>query len=159
MSNKIFWFRFGSGDPRLYTGLTPTFLLFVANTGTTAAPPSIVEMFPGSGFYGSTYAVGGTQSFAFLLDGGSSVSEGRYLSGSFDPIINTDQELGFSTDSYGTTAMPSTVSGKANRSIQLFQADATFNKTTGTWNNYANGTSTLLISKVLVNSTTQVTKD
>ncbi len=78
--------RFGSADPRTFTGLSPTFLVF-ANmvTGTTNTPPAITEVVTGSGFYGWTYGV--TQSICFLIDAATTSpgSNARYVSGQLDP--------------------------------------------------------------------------
>lgn len=157
MSSNL-WFTFGSGDPRLFTGITPTFLIFMDQSANAVTPPPIVEKGISTGIFYASYMPSPTLSIAFLVDGGASVSSGRYITGSIDPIINIDQQLGFSQDSYGTTARPSTVFGYVKRSVEEFESDASFNKTTGKWDSYAKGTSTLLIEKTLSNSTTAVTK-
>lgn len=151
--------KFGSGDPRSFTGLSPTFVFFARQDGVTLAPPSVSEVL-NSGLYYFTYQPSPTFTIFFIADGGSSVTDNsvRYLSGTLDPVAAVDQSLGFSTDSYGTTLSPSTVFGFVSRLNELWQADGTFNKTNGSWAQYAHGTSTLLFSRTLANSSAQVVK-
>lgn len=151
--------KFGSGDPRSFTGLTPTFVFFATQAGVTMTPPGISEVLA-SGLYYFNYTPNATFTIFFIADGGSSVTDNsvRYLSGSLDPVAAVDQQLGFIDDSYGTTASPSTAFGFVKRLNEMWQADATFSKSTGIWSQYARGTSTLLYSKTLANSSSQVVK-
>lgn len=155
-----FGIKFGSGNPQTYAGLSPTFIIFIDNSGATYAPPSIAEIGVSTGFYGFSYTPSATFTIFFTVDGGASIvdSGSRFVSGSIDPVANVDQQLGFSADSYGTTAAPSTVFGFVKRANEQFQSVATFSKTTGIWSVYAAGTSTLLMSKTLANSLAETTK-
>jgi len=160
MSTRYF-LTFASGDPRPLAGLSPTFLIYKDQTGVDVLPtPVISSVGASTGIYFFQATPSATFSIAFLVDGGSAVSDSsaRYLKGSIDPIANVDQQLGFSNSSYGTTLLPSTVSGLAQRIVQLFEADANFNKTTGVWSNVARGTSTVLMTKTLTNNVTETTK-
>ena len=152
--------KFGSGNPQTYAGLTPTFIILIDNLGATYAGPSITELGSSIGFYKFEYAPSPTLTFFFTIDGGAAIVDtaSRYISGSIDPVINVDQQLGFSTDSYGTTAAPSSVFGYVKRANEQFQSVATFSKTSGIWSVYAAGTSTLLMSKTLANSLAETTK-
>ncbi len=90
---KSYTVQFGAGDPRGFTGLSPTFLLFWnLSTGTTNAPPSIAELVTGkTGLYSFTYGV--TQPIAFLLDAATTSPgpTGRYVSGQIDPVDRMDE--------------------------------------------------------------------
>lgn len=101
---------FGSGDPRGFTGLSPTFLIFWnLATGASNAPPSIAETASGkSGIYTFTY--GTTQPITFLLDAATtSTGSGRYVFGQIDPSDRADEygntltAIGFSTLVYGSS--------------------------------------------------------
>jgi len=134
MSQRYFT-RFGSGNPQEFAGLTPTFIIFVQNNGTPLTPPPITEVGSSTGFYGFTFATSASFTVCFTIDGGSSITDdsSRYVSGTLDPISNVDQELGFVADSFGTTALPGSVWGYVKRLAQYWQADATFNKSSGVW--------------------------
>ncbi len=43
MSSK-YGLKFGSSDPRTYSGLSPTFLIFAKDDGTLVTPPSVSEV-------------------------------------------------------------------------------------------------------------------
>jgi hypothetical protein len=88
---KQYYLTFGAGDPRTYTGLAPTMLIFVRSDGTTLAPPGISEVLSGSGLYYFTYGV--TQSIAFLADAATTSpgTQGRYIRGSLDPADRADE--------------------------------------------------------------------
>ncbi len=104
---KTYAARFGYGDPRTYTGLVPTFLLFHnPATGATLPKPSITEQYAGSGIY--TWSYNPTTPIAFLLDGATTSlgTEGRYVSGVLDPNDAID-EVG-STIIANQTALAST---------------------------------------------------
>lgn len=98
MATKVYWLKFGSGDPRTYTGLAPTFLQFFDSTGQTLAPPSIAEIkFGGataSGAYGFSYNIGITSvnSIYFLAYSAttSTVGSDAYVTGVLDPILALD---------------------------------------------------------------------
>ncbi len=101
---KSYTVAFGSGDPRGFTGLAPTFLSFWnLSTGTTNLPPSIAETNPGkTGIYSFTYGV--TQPISFLIDA-ATTSPGpnsRYVVGQLDPNDRAD-EYGTTMIAIGTT--------------------------------------------------------
>ena len=100
---KSYGVRFGSGDPRTYTGLTPTFLLFLdMAAGTTKTPPGISEIIASSGLYQFQY--GTTTPIAFLIDANSTSpgTTGRYVTGQLDPSDRSD-EYGNSLMAYGAS--------------------------------------------------------
>lgn len=102
---KTYFTRFGAGDPRTYTGLAPTFLIFVRGTdGATQAPPSITETLTGSGIY--QFAYGTTQPIAFLMDAATTSPgvAGRYVTGNIDPADRID-EYGNTLTAYGLTLL------------------------------------------------------
>lgn len=92
---KTYILRFGFGDPRTYTGLAPTMLIFADNAGATIAPPAITEALAGSGIYKFDY--GTTVPISFLADAATTSPgpQGRYVVGSLDPADRADE--------YGTT--------------------------------------------------------
>ncbi len=108
---RDYFFAFGSGQPSTYASLAPTFITFVNNGGTTFAPPTIAEKFPGSGLYYVSY--GATQTMAFVLDGATSglATSDRYIVGVFDPYdqfgvtLNAAYALGVTSVAIGTTLM------------------------------------------------------
>lgn len=101
---KNYTVGFGSGDPRGFTGLAPTFLSFYnLATGTTNAPPSIAETIAGkTGIY--TFAYGVTQPISFLIDAATTSpgANGRYVFGQIDPADRAD-EYGNTLIAYGLT--------------------------------------------------------
>jgi hypothetical protein len=107
MSAKVYWLKFGSGDPRPNTGLAPTFLQFYDNTGATQTAPSISEIKYGgvtaSGIYGFSYLISSTQSIYFLAYSvttvSSAITSDQYITGVIDPILAIDQ----STAAYGAS--------------------------------------------------------
>ena len=150
---------FGAGDPSSFTGLSPTFIQFrVVSSGATLTPPSISEIAAGSGFYKFSYTP--TVSIAWVLDGGAALDSGsRYVRGSLDPIQAVDLQIGTVSDSFGSTsANPSTLFGYAKRAQEFQEGDAVYNKTSGVWDIYSRGSSTLLREKTLQNTTSQATK-
>ncbi len=88
---KFYSMSFGTGDPRTFSALSPTMLIFVRLTdGATIAPPSITESLSGSGMYQFQY--GTTQPIAFLCDGASTnLGSGRYIRGRLDPDDRSDE--------------------------------------------------------------------
>lgn len=103
MASKVYWLKFGSGDPRPNTGMTPTFLQFFDSTGQTYAPPSIAEIKYGgataTGVYGFSYTIGASSlnSLYFLAYSITAVSSGstsdQYVTGVLDPVIAVDQSI------------------------------------------------------------------
>ncbi len=107
---KTYYVRFGSGDPRTYSGLAPTFLTF--NTyGTGVTPPGITSVIGATGYYAFQYGV--TTPIAFLIDGATTglATADRYVSGSIDPMDRSDEygttlvAIGTSNIALGTTAV------------------------------------------------------
>jgi len=187
MSAKVYWLKFGSGDPRANTGLTPTFLQFYDSTGQTYAPPSISEVKYGgataSGVYGFSYLIGQStlNSLYFLAYSVTAVSSGatndQYITGVLDPVIAVDQQInaagttqiafnasfiGSTASSFGTSGVdPSTVFGYLKRIQELLEGDQVFAASGGQWQIYNRaslGTTTLLRTKNVLNSGSSVTK-
>lgn len=156
MANKDYWLQFGSGDPRSNTGLSPTFVIFQTVGGTMLPGPAVTEPGASTGLYYFSY--GTTTSIAFTVDGGSGLSSSdRYITGVLDPIQVVDQRVGLSSDSFGDTAIiPATVLGMLNRNLEINEGNQEFNKTTGVWNIYNRGATTLIRSKTLSNSSSEV---
>jgi hypothetical protein len=152
---KSYALTFGSGDPRTWTGLAPTFLIFYSPTlGTTLPPPGISEVLAGSGFYNFSY--GPTTSIQFLVDGAGSLSSSdRYIKGILDPIQAVDQSVGQVTDSFGSTNVdPATLLGYAKRNLEFNEGNKVYTKATGIWDVSSRGSSILLREKSLTNTTT-----
>src|SRR6478735_604138 len=85
-----YFIRFGSGDPRLTTGITPTFLIFTTSAGAAQVAPAITEAIASSGLY--TFTWGTTTPITFLADGfTTSLGSGRYVTGALDPVDRVDQ--------------------------------------------------------------------
>lgn len=92
---KTYWLKFGSGDPRSFTGLAPSFVLWYNRLGATMAAPGITEIYTGSGHYRFEYNPY-SGPIAFIADGGATLSaSGRYVTGGLDPADAID-ELGAS---------------------------------------------------------------
>lgn len=156
---KTYGVVFGGGDPRLNSGLSPTFLLFYrADTGVTLAPPGITEIFVGSGQYRFQY--GPTIPIFFLIDGGAALAaSSRYVSGDLDPIQAVDEQVGMPDASIGSTSVdPTSLFGYAKRNQEFLEGNQVYLKATGVWNIYSRGSSTLLATKTLTNDTTDVTR-
>lgn len=157
---KRFGLTFGSGDSRNFAGLSPTFIIFQDQNGNALTAPGITAVGVSTGFYYFEYAPSPTLTVFFECDGGSSITDSafRYIKGTLDPIQSVDERLGYSTDAIGGTLAATTAFGLISRNLAYFEADENFNKASGAWNRYANGTSTLLISKTVQNLTGQVIK-
>ena len=155
---KTYYLKFGTGDPALYTGLTPTLAIFSINGISALTGPAITETPSGSGLYSFTY--GPTQSILFKADGGAGLASGdRYIVGTLDPIQAVDEKMGYTTDSFGSTSVdPSTVFGYLKRSQEVWEGNATFTKSTGVWSIYSRGSTTLLREKSLTNTTSAAGK-
>lgn len=155
---KTYWLKFGPDDPRSYTGLSPSFITFQTENGGTLAPPGVTERITGTGLY--QFSHGSTLSISFIVDGGATLSlSNRYISGSLDPVQTVDQQLGYTTDSIGSTSVdPATAIAYLKRLREFLEGNATFNKTTGVWDIYSRGSTTLLVEKTLSDSSTTATK-
>lgn len=151
---KTYYLVFGTGNPSSYTGLTPTLIVFSAAGLTALVAPAIIEGPAGSGFYNFQY--GPTLSINFLADGGAALSAtDRYIKGALDPVQAVDQTIGQPTDSFGTTLVdPTTVLGYQKRNLEFNEGNKTYIKSTGIWDIYSRGSSTLLREKTLTNSVT-----
>lgn len=179
MAAKVYYLKFGSGDPRTNTGLAPTFLQFYDSTGQTYAAPSIAEIkFGGvtaSGIYGFSYLIGiSTQNPLYFLAYSATTlanTNDAYISGVLDPVLAVDQQLtgigntqisignttlawlGTTASSYGSTsADPSTIFGYVRRLQEFLEGDQILNQSSGQWliyNRAALGTTTLLRTKTV----------
>lgn len=157
MANN-WYLAFGTGNPAVNTGLSPTFIQFNLD-GLTAIPaPGITETPAASGFYRFQYTP--TLSVNFLADGGAALSDAdRYVKGALDPSMVLSNEIGTLADSIGSTAVdPTTLLGFAKRNQEFEEGNATFDKSTGIWDVYSRGSTTLLAEKTLTNTTAQATK-
>lgn len=113
---KTYLMQFGAGDPRTFTGLSPTFLIFMnMSNGATLVAPSISESLTGSGFYQFGYGV--TQPIAFLADAATTGpgTAGRYVTGQIDPNDRAD-EYGNTMIALGVTnlAIATTINSTVN---------------------------------------------
>lgn len=156
---KDYSFVFGSGDPSTYGGLSPTFTYFANAAGNTFAPPGITEPIANSGIYYFQYAP--TFSITFTIDGTSSITSetDRYITDNLDPIQVVDQRLGDANSNFGDTlTIPDTVMGYLRRNYSIQEGEAVFTKSSGKWQVYAKGSSTLLFEKDLTNNTTEARK-
>ena len=157
--SKNYWFTFGTNDSRVYTGLSPTFILFFdGSTGQTLPPPGFTELLAGSGFYRVAYSV--TTQIIFEIDAGGSVpTADRYLKGTLDPLASVDQKIGSSADSFGSTNTdPASIYGLVKRMQEWLEGNAIYDKSTAVWSVYSRGSSTLLAQKSLSNTTSLATK-
>lgn len=169
---KSFVFQFGSGNPTLMTGLTPTFVIFKNVGGSALTAPGMTELPTSTGLYYTTY--GPTQAIAFLLDGGSGAGSNRFVSGAFDPVQAVDESitslgatlfntLGTTASSFGGTLVePASVYGYLKRLQEFNEGNQIFTKSSGTWDIFARGNlvgaTVQLIEKVIVDNGTTVTK-
>lgn len=102
---KNYTIRFGSGDPRSFSGLAPTLVLFYRLTdGQTLTAPAVSEILASTGIY--TFQYGATQPIAFLADGATTglASSIRYVVGQIDPADRAD-EYGNTLVAFGTTSV------------------------------------------------------
>lgn len=155
--SKTYYITFGSTDPRIYSGLAPTLIIFADQNGNPLAAPAITEPLAGSGYY--KFVSEPTLSIFFLADaGGTVVASDRYIKGALDPIQAVDEKVGTLSDSYGATNIdPSTVIGYLKRAQEFFEGNKIFTKSTAIWDIYSRGSSTLLVEKQLTNTITSAT--
>lgn len=125
---KTYTVAFGAGDPRTYTGLNPTLLIFVnASSGSTLVAPTFSEALTGSGIYKFSY--GTTTPISFLADAATTSpgAIGRYVTGQIDPSDRSDEygttivAIGTTLIGYGTStlAFGSTLIGYGTTTIAL----------------------------------------
>lgn len=149
-------------DPRTYTGLgaSVSILNFYSPvTGQTYAHPGISEVLAGSGDYWFPYDVGNTSPISFLVDGGATLNSSlRFIGGLIDPLDKVNEVLGYTGSGFGSTSVdPDTVLGYAKRAMEFSEGQQDFLKSSGQWEIYSRGASTLLRVKTLTSSTTGVT--
>lgn len=108
-----YFLQFGTGDPRTFTGLAPTLLIFKDVSGSNVTPPGITEIPSSTGLY--YFAWGTTTSIFFLADAATTSpgTAGRYIAGNLDP---NDRVI-----DYGTTlvAIGNTGIALGNTSVAL----------------------------------------
>lgn len=156
---KNYWITFGNQDPRTYSGLSPTFIQFFNQLGSTLAPPGITEIFTGSGGYRFQYSIGWSQSIYFLCDGGASAAAFRYIQGTLDPTDSLDLAVGYTASGFGSTNVdPGDLYGYSKRLQENLEGNSGFLKSSGIWSIFSRGSSTLLATKVLTQDTTGITK-
>lgn len=185
---KNYGIRFGSGDPRTYTGMNATFLYFInMATGATVTPPALTELFANTGVY--NFQWGTTTPIAFLADAATTSpgSAGRYVSGQLDPSDRSDEYaatmiaigtsitaqnvtllagqtlawagLGSTASSFGSSSTdPVDLFGYLKRVQELLEGNETFYKASGALSMFSRGSSTTLATKTIANSVTLVTK-
>lgn len=179
--SKVYYTRFGSGDPRLSSGLVPTFVYF-NNNGAAVTPPAIAEVLGATGIYSFTY--GTTTPICFLLDGATTgLGAYRYVTGSIDPADRADEygntivaqnvtiQASIGTGGtllafFGTPGStfggqftdPIDMFGYLKRFQELLEGDNTYIKPTGVFDLLSRGSSTLLRAKTIANSISTVIK-
>lgn len=173
---KTYWMRFGSGDPRTFTGLSPTLIYFFDSTGATLVAPAITEGLAGSGMY--KFSWGTTNPVAFIADAATTSPgpQGRYISGTLDPADRADEYgatiiagnasltvtvagIGTTTSSFGTSvADPVDLFGYMKRILENLEGNNTFVKSSGALTIYSRGSSYTLAVKTVTNSVTTVIK-
>lgn len=187
MIAKTYYLTFGTGDPRSWTGLAPTFLIFKKFDGTAVTAPGITEPIAGSGIY--QFTVAPSFSIAFLAYGNTTLlpAAPAYVPGSLDPIDANDDaiailgstvlaigntsvavgntlsdistRIGSTASSFGSTSVdPGTIFGYLKRAQEVAEGNASYLKSSGAWQLFSRGSSTLLVSKSLSNSAQGVTK-
>jgi len=76
-----------------------------------------------------------------------------------DPVDALDVTVGYTASSFGdTNGVASDLFGYVKRIKENLEGNATFLKSSGQWQIFSSGSSTLLAVKTLTNSTTGVTK-
>ena len=157
---KTYYLNFSSGNPADATGLTPTLTTFSLDGLTSIAAPGITETPSGSGLYRFYYAPTLTP-VVFVADGGSSLDSAvRYRAGTLDPIQSVNESVSNFSDSFGSTSIdPTTVLGYLKRLQEFLEGNQDFIKSTGSWNIYSRGSSTLLREKTLTNNTSEATRE
>lgn len=136
---KSYLLQFGTGDPRTFTGLSATFLIFKQMTdGTNVTAPSITEIGSGTGLYGFQW--GTTVPISFLADAATTSpgSAGRYIAGQLDPADRAD-EYGTTLVAIGTSLVAgqgnfgSTLVAIGNTAIALGTTNVALGTTTVAW--------------------------
>ena len=159
MIQKQLAIRFGSGDSRVLTGLSPTFVVFKDFDGNDVTSPLISEIGTGTGLYKFEFGYTLGQ-IAFLCDGGSSLPDSdRYVAGTLDPIQAIDRRLGTEDQGFGSDVVdPSSVYEFSKRFLEFLEGNAGFEKSTGTWQIFDRGGTFMLREKTLTNTVSEATK-
>jgi hypothetical protein len=175
---SVYWLKFGSGNPTMTTGLSPTFVFFGTHTGVTIAPPGITQPISNFGFYQFSYVP--TLAIAFTVDGvTTSLGSDRFISGSLDPSDDVTSTLsgmgvtlvaignstavqnlfiGSTSSSFGSTSVdPTDAMGYLKRILENLEGNALFTKSTGIWQLSARD-NTILAIKTITDSALTVTK-
>lgn len=91
--------------------------------------------------------------------GDTLIATGLTLATIGNTILALNTTIGTTASSFGDTNIdPETIFGMTKRLQEILEGDAGFNKTTGVWNIYSRGSSTLLRSKQLSDGQTSATK-
>lgn len=161
MAVRDYWIRFGSGSPVLKTGLSPTFITFIDGSGNNVSPPSISE--PGSkGLYKFSFEA--TMTIAFVVDGattGLNPSD-RYIAGVLDPQDILAERIGATFSSFGSTsADPGTVFGFLKRSMEFWEGNQAYTKSSGLLQFFSrgSGSSTLLRERTITDNSSTTIKE
>ena len=125
---KLFYFSFGNQNPNLFTGLSPNFVQFEYQGISLLPTPGITELPARYGVY--QFSAGATGPISFVIDGGATLlgSPYRFISGTIDPILFMDQNLGSNSDSIGQGTDPTTIFGQYKRNQEFNEGHATFSK-------------------------------
>jgi hypothetical protein len=163
MSSKYKFISFtpaiSGGDTAFsYTGLSPIITRLQGVDGVAVSVPTVVASGATLGFYGFTALI--TSQLQGEIDFGTGISSSRrYIQFALDPIMKVDAEIGNTTDTYGTSSVdPDTLHGKANRTQEFLEGNAIFNKSSLSWSVYSRGSTTLLMTRTLTNTSSQATK-
>lgn len=140
------------------SGLSPTFTIFQDIQGNNITPPPISEINT-SGIYGFTFAP--TLAISFVCSGvttGLPTTE-RFVLGSLDPNDNLAELVGDTASSFGDSAVdPTTLFGYMKLCQEILEGDQTYTKATGVLEMYNRGSTTLLVSKTISDTATQIDK-
>lgn len=184
---KTYFLNFGSGDPSANSALSPTMTVFKTAGGSAITAPGITQIPTSTGLFYFSYGVTSPMAFV-VDGGSSLASPSRYIVGSLDPndaideqlsatgatilsaitlsyglsvtgMLSLDAKIGSTASSFGGTAVdPGTLYGYLKRLQEFNEGNSTFNKSTGVWDIYSRGSSTLLIEKTLSDAASTVTK-
>jgi hypothetical protein len=165
---NTFLFQFGNGNPSIFTGLSPTFIVFNAIAIGATSAPGVTEVPTSTGLYYTQYTP--LSPIAFVLDGTSSISgPQRYISGFFDPTVSSI--IGTLNDSFGSTAAdPTSIIGYLKRLQETNEGNNVFTKQSGNFQLWSRGitfaigssvyagSSAMLINKLVSDSGSIITK-
>jgi hypothetical protein len=182
---KQYIVQFGSGNPSLITGFSPTFTVFkVVPGGGNTTPPGITEIPTSTGMYYFTYSP--LSPIAFVIDGGASlIAASRWVVGSLDPVDAVDERIsefgasmnalgsslmaqgstsgivgaaiGSLASSFGTTLTdPTTVFGYLKRIQENLEGNQVFTKTSGVQQIWSRGTTYVLGASTYPGASTQI---